>query len=569
MRGLRYLLGAVPFSLAVVRAPAPAAESSTAGGRDRGFWQLTDVHVDLLKECSGTAPNWYGSFAGQYGCGCTVETVNATADFMRATAPSPDFILFTGDASASGAVADNLAIIQGSVERRFPEVPVYLVLGNHDFPDGGGSPVGPAAASWYRQVAESWRGVGGAPHWPDAQAQAEFGTVGYYSTTPPGADLRGVRLVVLNTELFNHGNDHVVAGETIEEALAHLKWLNETLASVQAARQRAYILGHVPIGMETAYGNDRSVPSVLRPYWMDLFAKRYQDIVDSFGEAVIAVQLFGHEHVDTFRLLGEKTVAVTTPSLSTAYPRTNPTVRFWHHELSSTTASAAVVDYTQYIMDLLLSNQQHRPIFNRTYSFRSEYGMPDLSRSSYEALLDRFQMETHMGQLGWSCGDTNAATYVVGRSLSHKDPGFNATKADCSRQCATTTSCQFWQWGHTLPDFQQPNAWCYLYTDCNVLQKDSTSAEYQPKYGVWPVAEGQQALSSVGTKLPPHTNGSSYARERRFFLSSTPTTVQPPCDRWCRMQDLCDKKLSGATTSDACFTECIENDGRALVPPEQ
>jgi hypothetical protein len=46
--------------------------------------------------------------------------------------------------------------------------------------------------------------------------------------------------------------------------------------------------------METAYGNDRRVPSSLRPYWMDLFARRYQDIVDSFAE-IVAVQIFGHE----------------------------------------------------------------------------------------------------------------------------------------------------------------------------------------------------------------------------------------------------------------------------------
>ena len=37
--------------------------------------------------------------------------------------------------------------------------------------------------------------------------------------------MRGVRLIALNTELFNHGNDFVVAGETVTEAFAHLEWL--------------------------------------------------------------------------------------------------------------------------------------------------------------------------------------------------------------------------------------------------------------------------------------------------------------------------------------------------------
>ena len=32
------------------------------------------------------------------------------------------------------------------------------------------------------------------------------------------------------------------------------------------------------------------------------------------------------------------------------------------------------------------------------------------------------------------------------------------------------------------------------------------------------------------------------------------------------MQDLCDKQLSGSVGSDMCFTECLENNGRALGP---
>ena len=276
--------------LQVLPALLPAtllAMTTRAAARDGagGFWQLTDVHVDLLKECSGTeAKGWFGSFEGEYGCGCSVDTVNATADFMVATQPAPNFILFTGDATASGEIINNLKIIQGSVEQRFPSTPYYLVLGNHDFP---GSPVGPAASSWYKQVADTW-----GTRWLDSVAQDEFSRLGYYSTTPHLGGNPALRLVVLNTELFNHGNDYVVAGETVDEALAHLQWLNATLASVKAAGQRAYILGHVPLGMETAYGNDRRVPSVLRPYWMDLFARRYQDIVDSYGALPRLLYLF-------------------------------------------------------------------------------------------------------------------------------------------------------------------------------------------------------------------------------------------------------------------------------------
>ena len=161
---------------------------------------------------------------------------------------------------------------------------------------------------------------------------------------------------MLNTEVFNHGNPAVVAGRTVDAALAQLAWLNGTLASARAAGEIAYIMGHVPIGLETAYMNDHTVPSSARPYWLDLFAARYATIVDSFGEEVVAVQIFGHEHVDTFRLLGQRTVALTAPSLSTGYPRTNPTFRKWRHDPAGT---GRVIDYDQYHLDLLAANARH------------------------------------------------------------------------------------------------------------------------------------------------------------------------------------------------------------------
>jgi len=545
-------LAALLVSLGTASAASPGA-----------FWQLTDVHVDLEQECCGTAPNWYGSFDGQYGCGSSVEAVNATAAFMARTEAAPDFVLFTGDATASGPILDNMRVIRGALLGAFAVAPIYIVLGNHDFP---GSPVGDAAAAWYAQVAELWGGSLEAP------ALASLRAHGYYATTPLSSP--GARLIALNTELFNHGNDAVVRGETLDAALAHLAWLNATLRATAATQQRAYIIGHVPIGYETAYGNDRAVPSVNRPYWLDLFARRYADIVDAFGEALVAVQIFGHEHVDTFRLLGQKTVALTAPSLSTAYPRTNPTVRLWRTATDNTTDSAngsaknganastaaapalpRVVDYEQFYMDLLASNAAHTPLFARSYSFRAEYGLPDLSRASFEALLARFQAEQHgNGQPGWSCSAGAAgAIYVDGRSVSRADHGFNATRDGCAQACAATGGCGFWQWGHTTPDFAPPLGWCYLYSDCGALVADAGSTKYEPKYAVTAVGGGGSG------------NASSYARERRFFLSSTPTSVQPPCDAYCRMQDLCDKATSGAVTSNACFTECLENNGRALV----
>ena len=75
---------------------------------------------------------------------------------------------------------------------------------------------------------------------------------------------------------------------------------------------------------------------------------------------VIKLQSFGHEHIDTFRLSGKNSVLFSVPSLSTGYPRTNPTIRLWHTNYTN------VNDWTQYHMDLINSNLERK---YRTISF--------------------------------------------------------------------------------------------------------------------------------------------------------------------------------------------------------
>ena len=153
----------------------------------------------------------------------------------------------------------------------------------------------------------------------------------------------------------------------------------------------------------------------------------YTSVLDAHASTV-KLQTFGHEHVDTFRLAGEKTVLFSVPSLSTAYPRTNPTVRLWNFDSDS----GLVTDYDQYYMDLAASNAAKRPLFHKSYTFSDVYNASDLSRASLENLIDTFK--THR----------------------------NATSA--------------------------------------------------------------------------------YAKERRFFYSSTPVDIMPRCESWCQTVDLCDKE---------------------------
>tara|TARA_B110001452_G_C15217624_1_gene422195 strand:- start:1276 stop:1635 length:360 start_codon:yes stop_codon:yes gene_type:complete len=105
--------------------------------------------------------------------------------------------------------------------------------------------MGTPATEWYPQVASLWG------KWMDAAAVSEFAKLGYYSMRMPtrAKSAAAVRLVALNTEHFNHGNEHVLAGETVTLAFEQLCWLNETLTNAGARGEKAWLFGHVPPGM--------------------------------------------------------------------------------------------------------------------------------------------------------------------------------------------------------------------------------------------------------------------------------------------------------------------------------
>lgn len=293
---------------------------------------------------------------------------------MAAT-ETPDFVFFTGDVPWDGGDIGVHEKIRSRLANAFgPKVPVYFLLGNHDF--NGHTPYGDEVKAWYSTVAKEW----GA--WLDADAKKSFATYGYYHQSINAR----TRLVALNTEVFNHGDASVLAGDTIPEALAQLKWLEETLAACAAKNETAFVFGHVPPGMETGYLNDATEDASLRLNWMPLWVSMFAAVVDEYA-ATVKLQSFGHEHTDTFRLLGEKGVAFSVPSLSTGYPRTNPTTRLWKYDR----AAGAPTDWDQYYMDLLASNAARTPKFHRAYSAAATYGLADLSRASVEKVLAGFE----------------------------------------------------------------------------------------------------------------------------------------------------------------------------------
>mgnify|MGYP006089238119 CR=1 FL=1 len=188
-------------------------------------------------------------------------------------------------------------------------------------------------------------------------------TKGWYSQK---VGKKNVRLVVLNTEYYDYGNDVVQQGLTVEDGYAQFDWLTETLTAARANNETVYLYGHISPGYEIGYANDlvTQPEAIYRPFMPQLFARAYTDVTDQFQD-IIKIQIAGHEHTDTFRISGEKSFLTTSPSMSTAYPTSNPTIRLWKTE-----EDGDVNDYDQYHFDLLKSNKEHVPYWSKSYTFR-------------------------------------------------------------------------------------------------------------------------------------------------------------------------------------------------------
>jgi len=358
-----------------------ALTSSFSSAEVSSFWQITDLHMDLTGQCSGGEDTMFGNFDNDnYGCGCSPLAVKSSMDFMTsldAKEEKPDFIFFTGDSPWGDDLFDTHKAIKDMIVDKYPDTPHFFCLGNHDF-EG-------SADTWeetYKKTADLWG------DYLDDNAKKTFASKGYYSQKMPG----GYKLLVLMTEHYNYGNDDVLQGKTYVEGYAQIDWLKEELSIARNESTPVYLFGHIPPGFENTYTNDPSqpAPGFLRPYWGDIFVRAFTDVTDEFQD-VIKTIIFGHEHVDTFRLAGEKTVLFESPSMSTGYPRSNPSIRKWMHNYTD------VTDYKQYYLDLPESNKKKEALWALEYQFSEAYGYGDLSRESLIDLLERFKAE-HKGE---------------------------------------------------------------------------------------------------------------------------------------------------------------------------
>ncbi|VDD82817.1 unnamed protein product [Mesocestoides corti] len=413
------------------------------------FWQLTDVHLDLDYERHGCS--------GDFGdCDCDSPRqllVSALQATRKIAVAEPDFVVFSGDSTAHAIESETdferaMKVVATSLKETFPShrnIPVIPSLGNHDvFPESSMSvnEVDENRRRWCTRLGsdpELWA------DWVTGPKDADASRFSDGNTLPPKAlnttimavgftkNHRVVRcffsrllrinstangtqkhllVISLNGLLYSRRNSQ--ADPNVTDPLGQFQWLLSKLQSARDEKQKAIIIMHFPLGAP------ENSPVQFR-HMYDVYNERLIGILTDFAD-VISFGLFGHQHVDSFRVVFSKTGtsgdACTSgykqpfhpvwnrgvlfaalflgdpllplfysPSVSPMYLNAlgsfNPRIRFYNYTFGS--ATPRILDYQQFYVNI----SADQPSWRLEYAARQAYGLADLSPQSLAGLLAR------------------------------------------------------------------------------------------------------------------------------------------------------------------------------------
>jgi sphingomyelin phosphodiesterase acid-like 3 len=268
----------------------------------------------------------------------------------------------------------------------FSGVPVFVALGNNDSDCGdyrldSGSDFLSAAG---KEVTKNF------PAFEREIAQESFAAGGYYSVALP-APIENTRLLVLN-DLFMSKNYTTCAGKTEPAAAdAQLTWLSKQLAQARASKQKVWVMGHIPPGIDLHATATKKIDVCggQSPV-MFLSSEKMADVLAEYGD-VIKLAIFGHTHMDALQILKEdgqapalaKSVAVKVVSSISPINGNLPSFSVAQIDPSS----AALKDYKVFAA----SNPSGvNAVWSEEYDFTRSYHAAEFTSSSVSHLIAGF-----------------------------------------------------------------------------------------------------------------------------------------------------------------------------------
>lgn len=280
--------------------------------------------------------------------------------------PDAAFTLFTGDIVEGVQWLTTAKEIVTDIDSCYSHMRglnlVYGAVGNHEanpvnsFPPQGVHTLANQSNQYmYNTLAGNWL------EWIGAEASTTAALrAGAYSVIHPGSNLR---IISFNTQFYMKENFWLFTPTMPWDPNGQLSWLISELQQAEDARERVYLIGHMPMGASDSLYNYSA--------YFDQIVQRY--------DATIAALFFGHTHRDQWQIAYSDftnqnfhtatEVSYIAPALTPTSG--NPTFRVY----SIDPVTFGVLDYTVYYANMSLPNYQtDGPTWKKYYSVKETYG---------------------------------------------------------------------------------------------------------------------------------------------------------------------------------------------------
>jgi sphingomyelin phosphodiesterase len=308
--------------------------------------------------------------AGPYGdhnCDSPLDLEESLYSAIEQIVPDASFTLFTGDIVEGIQWLTTNKEIVTDIDSCYSHMRgldlVYGAVGNHEanpvnsFPPAGVHTLTNQSNQYmYDTLAENWI------DWIGPEAAANTASrYGAYSVLHPRTSLR---IISFNTMFYMKENFWLYTPVMSWDPSSQFSWLISELQSAEDARERVYLIGHMPMGQSDSL-YDYSA-------YFDQIVQRY--------DATIAALFFGHTHRDQWEIAysdyNDRTYQTATAMSYIAPALTptsgNPTFRVY----SVDPVTFGVLDYTVYYANMSLPHYQSQgPTWEKYYSVKETYGL--------------------------------------------------------------------------------------------------------------------------------------------------------------------------------------------------
>lgn len=367
--------------------------------------QVNDIHIDFEYLSGGIVnckegimccranktvlPGQNPVYAGYWGslggnCDLPEHTFDQFISFVK-TQIKPDYVFWLGDNEnhevdmiTKDTNIQTTKILSQKLSQLLPTSKLFLAIGNHE-----NNPVD--NMDFNNIIANQWFFNNLTSDYTPLLTKDELAQIkskGYYSTY---VKERNLRIISLFSAPMDSINFYLLV--RTYDADGQFSWLWNQLKTAEQNNESVFIIIHIPIG------NDYSIA-----LWDELFnavTERYQNNI----KAVFSAHTH-NDHLIFHRSRYDNQTVVKTqyvgPSLTT-FSNLNPSFRVFKVDADTN----EIIDYTQYRLDLTKYNQLGPDVnleWDVAYTFKQEYGVPDMSPASMQTLWDKFSADyTTMG----------------------------------------------------------------------------------------------------------------------------------------------------------------------------